>query len=184
MMSRILWQNIVIIFVCSFFIASCSENVAVQGNVLHAGQTVSARNKFGSVRITYVDPYSRRFEWDGGSRVIRMRARPEPFQGRSGLYDPADSFGVNLQVRAVVEEGTVNLDSYDQLYAMLYEGSDILDWVYSPDGLVVGFGRNSTRDQINIDLYQLLVRGEKPHGLRGARPDLIRLTSGSVPLTK
>lgn len=105
-----------------------------------------------------------------------MIARPEPFQGQLGLYEPADSWGLNpYEIRLVVDESVRDFDSEQQLAAALIEGSAIMDWVYTSDGLVVGFGRTPSRKQINIDLYQFLVRGKKPDSLPGAKPDQIRL---------
>ena len=52
--------------------------------------------------------------------------------------------------------------------------------VYTPDGLVVGFARTLERYQINIERYQILIRGRKPSGLKGARPDLFQETSAGT----
>ncbi|HEY2179561.1 MAG TPA: hypothetical protein VGH15_13350 [Caulobacteraceae bacterium] len=163
---------------------ACSEpaGTPVVGAVLGPGQAVEATNKFGSVRVTYVSPLERRFEWDGRSRTIKLIARHEPFLGDTGLYDPAKCWVVVLTLcqtpRLVVQEATHDFDSYDQIYAFLYQGSAVMDWVYTSDGFVVGFGRSPARDQLNIDVRQLTIHGNKPVGLRGARNGSIRLVGG------
>jgi hypothetical protein len=144
---------------------------------------VEATNKFGSVRVTYVTRLKRKFDWDGTSRVIRLIARPEPFEGEAGLYDPADCWAIVIPLcqtpRLVVEEAFHDFDSYDQIYAFLYQGSAVMDWVYTSDGLVVGFGRQPDRDQLIIEVKQLTIHGRKPAGLRGARNGDVHLVARS-----
>lgn len=161
----------------------CSEppNAYVQGAVLRPGQRVEATNKFGSVRISYVSPLKRKFAWDGESRTIKLIARPEPFLGESGLYDPAGCWVIIVPLcrtpRLVVEEAGHDFKSYDEIYAFLVQGSAVMDWVYTSDGLVVGFGRAPSRDQVNIEVRQLTIHGQKPIGLRGASNGNIRMLS-------
>jgi hypothetical protein len=50
-----------------------------------------------------------------------------------------------------------------------------MDWVYTSDGLLVGFSRSPEREQINVDIRQLTIHGRKPMALRGARDRAIRL---------
>lgn len=153
-----------------------SDDSIVKEVVLSEGQVVEATNQNGTIRISYVSPTKRKYQWDGKSRVIKMIAREEPFQGKLGLYEPANSWGLNpFDVRLVVQEAVRNFDDEAEVRAALIEGSAIMDWVCTNDGLVVGFGRISSRKQINVDLFQFLVRGQKPTGLPGARPDHIRL---------
>jgi len=108
-----------------------------------------------------------------------MIPREERFMGKLGLYEPAGRI-VSLpgDVRLVVQEATRDFAGYSQLYAALYEGSAVMDWVYTRDGLVVGFSRTPERgNQINVDLYQFLVQGQKPRDLKGAREEAVRLAS-------
>lgn len=162
-------------------LAACNPLAAapVREVVLHPGESIHATNKFGSVNVTYVSPLKRKFEWDGQSRVVKMIPRPEPWLGELGLYDPAACFMILLPLcrtpRLVVEEAFHDFDSYDQLYAFIYQGSAVMDWVYTSDGLLVGFGRSPGREQINVDVRQLTIHGRKPVALRGARNDNIHL---------
>jgi len=153
-----------------------AENPVVKGAVLSPGQSVEASNKNGNVRISYLSPIKRKYEWDRRSRIVKMIAREKPFQGKLGLYEPADSWGLNpFKIRLVVQESVLDFDSIDQIYAFLRQSSAYMDQVYTSDGLVVGFGRTPARNQIDFDLWQILLRGRKPTDLRGARPNLITL---------
>ena len=162
------------------FVTGCniaSEEPVVNGAVLFPGQSIEASNKNGKVRISYVTSVKRKYEWDGRVKIVKMIPRKEPFGGRLGLYNPASSWGLNpFEIRPVVEEATINFDSEDQIYAFLRQSSDYMDWVFTNNGLVVGFGRTPSRKQINIDLWQILLRGRKPNGLIGAEPEHIVVT--------
>ncbi|PYL58067.1 MAG: hypothetical protein DMF30_03950 [Verrucomicrobia bacterium] len=81
-----------------------------------------------------------------------------------------------FETRLVVEEASIDFGKEDQIYAFLKQSSAYMDWVYTSDGLVVGFGRTPSRKQSNIDLWQILLRGQKPVGLIGARREQIVLT--------
>lgn len=161
--------------ICALALIGCdaSPDTPIRGAVLQPGQSIEATNRFGRVRVSYVSPLERKFEWDGGSRVVKMTARPEAFLGELGLYDPADCLVVFAPLcrtpRLVVREAVRDFDSYDQLYAFIHEGRDVMDWVYTSDGLLVGFGRSPEREQINVDVRQLTVDGQRPAALNGAR---------------
>jgi hypothetical protein len=162
-------------------LAACSgpSNTPVAGAVLQPGQSIEATNRFGSVRVSYVSAQERKFEWDGKSRVVKMIARPEPFLGELGLYDPAECFVLLVPLcrtpRLVVLEAAHDFDSYDQLYAFIREGSAVMDWAYTTDGLLVGFGRSPGREQVDVNVRQLTIRGHRPARLQGARNQNIQM---------
>jgi hypothetical protein len=161
---------------CFLAVDAYASYPRVQGAVLSPGKGVIATNKNGTVKIFYISPTSRKYQWDGKARIIKLTARSRSFDGRLGLYDPADSWGLNpFEVRAVVQEAVRNFESLREIYAFLRQSSNYMDWVYTSDGLVVGFGRTPARKQINIDLWQLLLKGAKPQNLRGANLEAIRL---------
>lgn len=163
---------------CIAGIKMYAEDSPVTGAVLSPRQSVEATNKNGTIKISYMTPIKRKYEWDGKTRVVKMIRRSEPFQGRLGLYNPADSWGLNpFEIRIVVEEAVRDFDNEDQIYAFLRQSSQIMDWVYTSDGLVIGFGRTPARNQINVDLWQILLHGKKPSGLKEANPNAIRLIS-------
>jgi hypothetical protein len=157
-------------------LAACSRQAPIRETVLHPGQSVTATNRFGTVTVSYVSPRKRKYEWDGRSQTVRMIPRPDRFLGKLGLYEPAARL-VCLpgDARLVVEEAVRNFDDDEQMRAALREGSAVSDWVYTADGLVVGFGRVPERcNQINVDLYQFLVKGRKPE-LMDVRQGAVRL---------
>jgi hypothetical protein len=76
------------------------------------------------------------------------------------------------KARLVLDEAVRNFDSEDEAKAALVESNSYMDWVYTPDGLVVGYGQTASRKQVNIDLFQFLVRGQKPANLPAAHSQI------------
>src|SRR5207249_3713450 len=104
---------------------------SVREAVLSVGQTVEAINKNGKVRISYVSPLRRKYEWDTEHRTVGLKPRRERFDGKLGIYDPADAWIFNLRkIRLVLDEATRNFDSDERARAALVESSAYMDWVY------------------------------------------------------
>lgn len=162
-------------FACVLLNGCQEDESLVRETVLSRGQSVEMTNKNGTIKISYVSPTKRRFEWDSESRMVPMIPRMERFNGKLGLYEPADSLAWPSVTRLVVEESVRNFDTESAIKTALIEGSAIMDWVYTNDGLVVGFGRTPARKQIDVDVFQFLLRGQKPSDLAGARPNQIHL---------
>jgi hypothetical protein len=162
---------------CVMCIGCYGQEESPRETVLHPGQAIEATNRFGTVKISYVNPVSRRYEWDGRKRTVKLIARDTRFRGMLGIYDPADSWFFSLSTRLVVEEAIRDFKNEEEIYAFLREGSAVMDWTYTNDGLVVGFGRTPSRTQINIDIWQIMIRGNKPSNLIGAHPERIKLMS-------
>lgn len=152
------------------------ENKTVNGAVLQSGQSLIATNRNGSVKISYVSSIKRKYEWNGKTRIVKLIPMQPITPGVTGLYEPADFWGVNpFLIRLVAVEATHDFESMDQIYGFLRQSSLIMDWVYTSDGLVFGFGRCPARQQINIYVWQLLLNGKKPSALKGANPKAIQL---------
>jgi hypothetical protein len=157
--------------------AGASRRILIRfGGVLSPGQSVEATNKYGSIKITYVSAVRRKYEWGYHSKVIRLRPRGVAFRGMMGLYDPGDTNDLYAE-RLIIQESELDLENYDEAYKFLLSSVGSNDWVYTSDGLVVGFNVTPGQPAVHVNLFQLLVRGERPHRLRGARPDSIRLVS-------
>ncbi len=75
----------------------------------------------------------------------------------------------------VLEESVINFNTEDEMDAFLHEGSAIFDWVYNDSGLVVGYAKAPSRKQINLSLFQLLIKGVKPKKIKKSRPNQIKL---------
>ena len=52
-------------FGCLLLCNLVAKEMEVPGAVLKLGESIEATNKFGPVKISYVSPKERKFEWDG-----------------------------------------------------------------------------------------------------------------------
>ncbi len=140
---------------------------------------IKATNKNGTVSIDYIGPLKRRFRWDGHDEERILIPRESRWLGALGAYDPADAWIWEVwKIRIVAEDSQLHFDSMSDIDKWLYQSSGVLDWVYTDDGLVVGFAKNPSRRQVNIDVYQLYLKGEKPKKLKGSRPENIIVSYG------
>lgn len=178
-------QSIIYKLLLSIFIAfnlvACSDSVPTEPYsytelAMEPGMVIEATNKNGTVIIEYLSPLERRYKWGGHDEKCTLIPRKERFTGRLGAYDPAPSYIWEIfSPRIVADDSQLNFKSMKELKAKLYEGSAILDWVYTNDGLVVGFAKSPSRNQVNIDVYQYFINGKKPTILEGSRPENIKI---------
>ena len=145
--------------------------LAMQENMV-----IQASNKNGSVSIKYVSPLERCYKWDNYSECRTLIPRKDRFYGKLGAYDPATTyFWEFYKTRIVAEDSQLNFKNREELKAWLYQGVDVFDWVYTDDGLVVGFVKSPDRNQVNIEVYQLLINNKKPNRIDGSRSEKIKV---------
>ena len=144
---------------------------------MQPGMVIEAKNKNGTVHIEYLSPLERRYKWNGHDERRTLIPRKESWLGRLGAYDPATAYIWEIfSVRIVAEDSQINFETMHDAEKWLYQGSAVMDWVYTDDGLVIGFAKTSSRNQVNIEVYQFYIDGEKPSGLKGSRPENIKVT--------
>lgn len=144
---------------------------------MQPGMTVEAINKNGKVTIEYLSELERRYRWDEFDETRVLIPRKERWLGMLGAYDPADAQPWEIFApRIVAEDSQLHFDELEDLRSWLKQGSSVLDWVYTDDGLVIGFARSPERNQVNIEVYQLYLNGKKPSQLDGSQPDKLKIT--------
>ena len=136
------------------------------------GSEIMAHTPWGEIKIRAGDDYERIYEWGRCVRTLRMTPRAERWQGSLGIYWPGPGFhwsecdGV---ARAVVEEGQQHFETREAALEWIKGQGDWMPYVYRNDGLVVGWRTVvPNRKQLNVEVWQLLVAGEKPTSLNGA----------------
>jgi hypothetical protein len=142
------------------------------------GMKIEAKNKNGEFGIEWLGPLKRKYNWNGKTATRTLIPRKERFMGRLGAYDPASAsfITVMFRTRIVADDSVLNFSTMKEIEAKLYESSAVYDWVYTDDGLVLGFSESPDRHQVNIDVYQFLLNGKKPNGIKGSRPELIKVS--------
>ena len=139
------------------------------------GLSVSATNENGEAEITYVNRITRQFVVNDKKSTVRMIPRARRFAGMMGLYEPASRIFFSLGTRWVVADELINFENQKELDRFLYQGSAVFDWVFTDDGLTVGFFSSPDGANVNVDVFQLFVNGIKPTKIEGSRPDQITL---------
>jgi len=161
-------------------LVACSDSVPTEPYpytelAMEPGMIIEAKNKNGTVIIEYLSPLVRRYKWDKYDEKRTLIPRKERFLGRLGAYDPASTFFWERGPRIVANDSQKHFQNMEEVKAQLHESSDVMDWVYTNDGLVVGFEKTTSRKQVNIDVYQYYINGKKPTKLVGSRPENINI---------
>jgi len=181
-------ERIFITIIVLFGLSSCTKSdngldendVKMENLAMRPSMIIEATNKNGSVEIEYISILERKFDWGEGEEIRKLWPRPREFYGQRGSYDPASKFVWEFwkpSPRIVSSDSTLEVGSEENMYAKLYEGSAVFDWVYNDTGLVVGFAKQEMRGrQVNVIVNQLLINGEKPNGIKGSRPNQLKIT--------
>jgi hypothetical protein len=173
----------VYLLLLTIFIVSCDDSIAYKtdkfvGLAMVSGMQIKATNKNGTVIIEYLSPSKRRYIWEGYEEVRVLIPRKRKWLGMLGGYNPATRYFWEFwkpMPRIVANDSEIHFDNMDELVKFLYQGSEYYDWTYTDDGLIVGFGHDDTREQVNIDVFQAFVDGKKPDVIDGSRSDNIHV---------
>jgi hypothetical protein len=134
--------------------------------VLEKGDAVTAENRHGTIRIEALTVLKRHYEWVGGHRTTDLIPRSSRWNGSYGLYQPATQWVFDPRIRVVAEEGQLDFGSEAEALEWLSMQRPF-DWVYNGDGLVVGWFRSPQRNQVSVEVWQFLIRGEPATRLPG-----------------
>jgi len=139
---------------------------------LMPGDSIIARTNAGTITIHADDALKRTYTWDGESRSVRLWPRKSRWYGSLGAYYPGAGSHwapVNGITRGVLQEGQMHFSStqaaLDWLNSPWHEKAGA---VYSDDGLFVLFSKDRSRNQVNVDVFQVYVDGDKPTRLAGS----------------
>jgi hypothetical protein len=163
----------IIIIVPVFFINACSNNKDPELTneiVMSAGMHIKAKNASGTITIETGKDLERLYAWDDSSVKVKMQRRDKRWDGSLGIYNP----GGGNKVHTVVEEGQQHFYSEAEAIEWLCWQDDRLHYVYSDDGLVVGWYK--TINSISGQVWQFYILGHKPNKLPGARNELVKVT--------
>jgi hypothetical protein len=153
--------------------------------VMPADSTIQATTKTGTIIIRAKKGLRRYYSFDGITRYVVMIPRPERWYGSLGLYYPGPGFhwlpSHNGISRGVLEEGQRHFDSMEEAMKWLKEASQWYPTVYRDDGLVVAYGKNLTRKQLNVDVWQVYINGQKPTKMEGSNNEAIRTSWDKKP---
>jgi hypothetical protein len=165
---------------CVFLLTGCSTSVQVDNQaselVMQPGMSITATNSQGTMRIDYIDQYTRRYAWDGNVKTFRHQPRMKRWLGSLGMYCPQGDGSMH----AVLDEGQMPFITLGEAHAWLRKAERFMDLVWTDDGLVVGWKTQARPDDgylaLHVQVWQILVGGKKPC-LKGAEPANIQLSA-------
>lgn len=141
--------------------------------VMTPGTTIVASTSQGTIHISYVDRYTRRYVWDGYDKTFRHQTRQERWNGSLGMYRPQGDGTMHV----VMEEGQQHFSSVGEARNWLAKEERFTDYVWTRDGLAVGWKQQARPGDgylaLHVDVWQILVDGKKPN-LPGATPQRVR----------
>jgi hypothetical protein len=140
------------------------------------GSVIEATTSQGTIQISYVDQYTRRYIWDGYDKAFRHQTRQKRWYGSLGMYRPTG----NGKMHAVLEEGQQHFSNYTEARSWITEQERFMDCVWTRDGLVVGWKQEGRPEDgflaLQVGVWQIFIGNKKP-SLHGASPSKIRRTA-------
>jgi hypothetical protein len=146
--------------------------------VMRPGDSITATTAAGTITIRADDELTRTYTWEGGSRSARLWPRNERWYGSLGAYYPGpgehwrEHHGIT---RGVLQEGQQHFQTRAEALAWLRRMWYLPRSVYRDDGLWVLFAKVPERRQLNVEVFQVDVKGRKPGSLPGSRNGSIRV---------
>lgn len=130
--------------------------------VMAPGMVITASNLYGVITIRAGEKNTRNYSWDGGSKTVRLYARPSRWYGSLGIYHPGGGRDVHL----VVDEGMLHFCSMQEAKEWLLLNENQKDWVCSSNGLVVGWYKTQKPQSdywaVIVEVWQIYINGRLP----------------------
>jgi hypothetical protein len=131
--------------------------------VIPPDAAITAKTESGMITIKSGKGLKRYYTWNGVTRSVVMWPRAARWYGSFGVYYPGPGShwlpkheGIS---RGVLDEGQQHFDTLEE--AIFWLRKHDRDCVYRDDGLVVCFSINLGREQINVDVWQIYIGGDK-----------------------
>ena len=177
-----------------------SENC--DGGVLPDGSQLVVRLPDFELTILSGGGCLRHYTWDGATRSVYLERRRKPWGRKTGLYWPGPGYHWRPHgkvSRGVLNESFVEFESVETALNWLRAGGSDdpsygpflpnvpvrpqgTSYVYRDDGLAVGIALRPSRRQLNVNVWQILIDGEKPSSLPGSTNDAITLAAPGEPI--
>ena len=146
------------------------------------GDSITSETSSGNVTIIANGSLTRTVTWEDASRSVRLFPRPKRWYGSLGAYnrDNEDVREHNGITRILFQEGQQHFETVEQALAWLRRPWYQPRSVYNDDGVFVQFSKTPERSQLNVDVFQIYIRGRKPTKLPGSQNNKIHVTNNST----
>lgn len=141
--------------------------------VIQEGTILKATTEDGStITIRAEKNFMRTFTWDTCSFTEKMDLRLERWYGGLGIYSvgfPVHAEMCNGINRIVANEAQQHFTNNEEALKWIDENKQN-DWytnyAISDSGLLIRWGKNLDRSQMSIEVWQILINGEKPSNIK------------------
>ena len=143
--------------------------------VMSPGMKITATTPTGTITITAGKGLKRSYSWEGGTRSVEMWPRKKRWDGSLGLYFPGPGYHWkehNGITRGVLDEGQQHFKTDAEVKAFL-ANRKYMPFVHRNDGLMVGWDKTLSRNQLGVEVWQIMIDGKKPTKLEGSDDDKI-----------
>lgn len=161
--------KLIFLLMCIFFPA-CIEGgfFTPKEPVMCPGMNIDVVRGNERLKISAEGLKTRRYEIDGQIIVVDLTTRWQRWRGTLGLYLPSGTDEFHL----VLDEGQQHFYSEKEAHDWINIVGDRLGYVYSSDGLVVGWKlqeltKSDQKAVLHVDLWQIFIQGEKPVSFKG-----------------
>lgn len=152
--------------------------------VLSEGDTIVATTGAGKIEILAGAGLKRSYTWEGATRTAKLLPREERWNGSFGAYFPGPGEhwrNHNGITRGVLQEGQQHFKDKKAALDWLATRQKWYPTVFTNSGLAVSFGKVAERRQINVEVWQIMIEGKPPKGLRGANDTKVQFVKSKKP---
>src|SRR5262249_11873316 len=149
-----------------------SEELAPVESVMSPGMAITATTPAGTITVRAEGTLRRSYSFDNTMLSTTMIPRTERWYGSLGLYDGGASLWCSHGRidRTVVEEGQQHFETAAAALEWI-RSRPAMPYVYRNDGLTVGWKTFAPRCELDVEVWQILLQGNKPKRLEGAEDD-------------
>lgn len=148
--------------------------------VMSRDQKIQATTEIGLVKLYASSDLQRSCEWKSATRSATLEARKDSSPDGPILYFYGfgeDSGQANVTTRIEFLEGKKSFQTPDQAILWIRQQSERIPTVYRNDGLLVSSNMNAERNQLTIEVWQILINANKPMSLPGGDDAQITVTA-------
>jgi hypothetical protein len=138
--------------------------------ILTEGMGIAFANLNGKGRIEFSAQLKRTLHLtDADSVTFPVKIRVRRFRSMLGVYSAGsrNMFSFRRSSRVVYVEAEIHVESNEAALLKLKEGANVMHWVWNSQGFVVGYSRTPGRNQINVSVHRIYIKGIPARNLQG-----------------
>ena len=152
--------------------------------MLRAGTQIEAKTTIGTFNIIAGEKLKRSYKWGRCTLRTNMIPRADRWYGSLGIHDAGTNFfpwfftcdGIS---GTVAEEGQIHFTDQKVAEWWVHHYASVFPkgTLWTKDGLVVRWIPSPSRRQLNVSVWQICIRGVRPHTLNGSSDQNLKVTN-------